>query len=65
MITALEKSDTMGERMGRIGRIRTDFFFYFLLAIRAFVPKKSVRIRPIRPIRSPIVSPFPKAVVAE
>jgi hypothetical protein len=24
-----KKSDTMGERMGRIGRIRTDFFLSF------------------------------------
>jgi hypothetical protein len=32
----------MGERMGRIGRIRTDFFFGFILKIRA---KKSRKIR--------------------
>jgi hypothetical protein len=37
----------MGERMGQIGRIRTDFL--------GSNQKKSVRIRPIRPIRSPIV----------
>jgi hypothetical protein len=40
------------------------FFLIFLLEIRAFEPKKSVRIRPIRPIRSPIVSPFSKAEIA-
>jgi hypothetical protein len=55
----------MGERIGRIGRIRTDFFLIFLLKIRAFAPKeKSVRIRLIRPIRSPIVSPFSKVEIA-
>jgi hypothetical protein len=36
------------------------FFLLFLLEIRAFGSKKSVSIRPIRPIRSPIVSPFSK-----
>jgi hypothetical protein len=47
--------DTMGERMGRIGRIRTDFFLFFTDS-KHTRPKKSVCIRPIRPIRSPIVS---------
>jgi hypothetical protein len=46
---------TMGERMGRIGRIETDFFWARVLAIRE-KSKKSASIRPIRPIRSPIVS---------
>jgi hypothetical protein len=45
--------DTMGERIGRIGRIRTDFFGQFQFDSRAKKQKKSVRIRPIR---SPIVS---------
>jgi hypothetical protein len=47
--------DTMGERILRIGRIRTDFFGQFQFDSRA-KKKKSVRIRPIRPIRFPIVS---------
>jgi hypothetical protein len=38
-ISALEKSDTMGERIGRIERIGTDFFLIFLLKIRAFRKK--------------------------
>jgi hypothetical protein len=45
----------MGERMGRIGRIRTDFSLVLVLEIREKI-KKSVWIRPIRPIRSPIGS---------
>jgi hypothetical protein len=45
----------MGERIGRIGRIDTDFFLVRVLEIRK-KSKKSVSIRPIRPIRSPIVS---------
>jgi hypothetical protein len=60
----LRNGDTMGERIGRIGRIRTDFsghsvgIFY---GFQAHAPqKKSVCIRPIRLIRSPIVSQFPK-----
>jgi hypothetical protein len=35
------KSDTMGERIGRIGRIQTDFFLVRMLGIR----KKSKKIR--------------------
>jgi hypothetical protein len=62
-ISAWEKSDTMGERMGRIGRIRTDFFIK-MHGFQAKKSRKSVRIRPIRPIRSPIVSPFSKAEIA-
>jgi hypothetical protein len=58
----ITNGDTMGERIRRIGQIRTDFF-YFLLEIRAFCQKKSVRIRPIRLIRSPIVSLFFKAEI--
>jgi hypothetical protein len=46
----------MGERIGRIGRIDTDFSLVRVLEIRAKIKKKSVSIRPIRPIRSPIVS---------
>jgi hypothetical protein len=46
----------MGERIGRIGRIETDFFGFFHRFQARAPPKKSVRIRPIRPIRSPIVS---------
>jgi hypothetical protein len=48
--------DTMGERMGRIGRIDTDFFWYKCPNFKQKNKKKSVPIRPIRPIRSPIVS---------
>jgi hypothetical protein len=50
----------MEERIRRIERIRTDFFFVFLLETRTLESQKSVRIRPIRPIRSPIVSPLSK-----
>jgi hypothetical protein len=63
-ISALESGDTMGERIGRIGRIRTDFFGVQLPEFQAKNQKKSVWIRPIRPIRSPIVSPFSKAEIA-
>jgi hypothetical protein len=42
----------MGERIGRIRRIDTDFFVW----ISGLFQKKSVQICPIRPIRSPIVS---------
>jgi hypothetical protein len=49
-----ECCDTMGKRMGRIGRIRTDFFCF--ASINTVVQKKSVLICPIRTIRSPIVS---------
>jgi hypothetical protein len=52
-IFVLESGDTMGERMGRI---RTDFFEAQMHRFQAKNKKKSVRIRPIRPIRSPIVS---------
>jgi hypothetical protein len=55
----------MGERIGRIGQIRTDFFFIFCLKFEHLDSKKSVSICPIRPIRSPIVSPFSKAEIAE
>jgi hypothetical protein len=49
--------DTMGERMGRIGRIHTDFFWIPMPEFQAKKSKKkSVSICPIRPIRSPIVS---------
>jgi hypothetical protein len=40
-------------------------FFIFLRILSRRTQKKSVWIRPIRPIRSPIVSPFPKAEIAE
>jgi hypothetical protein len=50
----------MGERMGRIGRIRTDFFVK-IYEFQAKESQKSVSICRIRPIRSPIVSPFAKA----
>jgi hypothetical protein len=47
----------MGERIGRIGQIETDFFFYFSRISSLLTrPEKSVSIRPIRLIRSPIVS---------
>jgi hypothetical protein len=46
----------MGERIRRIGRIDTDFALSHLFEIREKSKKKSVSIRPIRPIRSPIVS---------
>jgi hypothetical protein len=46
----------MEKRIGLIRRIDTDFFCFerFLALVQN---KKSVSIRPIRPIRSPIVSP--------
>jgi hypothetical protein len=53
-----ENADTMGERMGRIGRIRTDLLDPNARISSKKAKKKSVRIRPIRPIRSPIVSAF-------
>jgi hypothetical protein len=58
-IYGLDNADTMGERIGRIRRIETDFFVFFCLEPVHLNPKKSVRIRPIRPIRSPIVSQNP------
>jgi hypothetical protein len=45
----------MEKRMGRMGQMETDFFL-FLLRFRVQNKKKSVSIRPIRPIRSPKVS---------
>jgi hypothetical protein len=50
----------MGERMGRIRQIETDFGDPNARISSKKIKKKSVRIRPIRPIRSPIVSPFSK-----
>jgi hypothetical protein len=47
--------DTMGERIGRIRRIRTDFLIK-MHGFQAKKQKKSVSICRIRPIRSPIVS---------
>jgi hypothetical protein len=55
--------DTMGERIGRIGRIRTDFF-QPKPEFQAKKAKKSVSICRIRPIRSPIVPSFSKAEIA-
>jgi hypothetical protein len=63
-VSALEKSDTMGERIGRIERIQTDFLDPNARISSPKIKKKSVRIRPIRPIRSPIVSLFSKAKAA-
>jgi hypothetical protein len=51
----------MGERMGRIGRIQTDFF-NFLFKNQAELKEKSVSIRPIR---SPIVSLFSKQEITD
>jgi hypothetical protein len=50
--------DTMGERIGQIGRIDTDFSCHSVRIFERFLrnEKKSVSIRPICPIRSPIVS---------
>jgi hypothetical protein len=59
-VSHLENRDTMGERMGRIGRIQTDFLDPNARISSKKIKKKSVRIRPIRPIRSPIVSAFSK-----
>jgi hypothetical protein len=58
----LENADTMEERIGRIRQIETDFFLIFLLETRALGFKKSVSIRPIRLIRSSIVSAFSKTL---
>jgi hypothetical protein len=47
----------MGERIGRIGRIYTDFFLWNKRQKSGEKKKKkSVQIPPIRLIRSPIVS---------
>jgi hypothetical protein len=54
----------VGEWIGRIKRIDTDFFLARVLEIRE-KSKKSVSIRPIRLIRSPIVSPLSKAETAD
>ncbi len=50
--------DTMGERMGRIRQIYTDFFFDFAWIFEQRFKKKSVQICRIRLIRSPIRSQF-------
>jgi hypothetical protein len=55
----------MGERIGRIGRIRTDFFGLICTDFKQKNQKKFVYIRPIRPIRSPIVSPPSKTEIAD
>jgi hypothetical protein len=44
----------MGERMGRIGQMETDFFYLNAWVSRQKI-KKSVSICPIRPIRSHIL----------
>jgi hypothetical protein len=54
-VSHLENGDTMGERIGRIGQIETDFLGCVGLK-SVNNPTKSVSICPIRPIRSPIVS---------
>jgi hypothetical protein len=64
-ISALEKSDTMEERIGRIRQIRTDFLESKCADFKPKNQKKSVSICPIRPIRSPIVSLFSKSETAE
>jgi hypothetical protein len=51
----------MGERMGQIGRISTDFLGFKCWHFKQKNEKKSVEICPIRPIRFPIVSQFSKA----
>jgi hypothetical protein len=63
-ISVWESGDTMEERIGRIGRIRTDFFGSKCTDFKQKNQKKSVHICPIRPIRSPIVSPPSKAEMA-
>jgi hypothetical protein len=60
----LEKSDTMGERIGRIEPIETDFFYQKARILSQKIKKKSVSICRIRPIRSSIVSSFSKAEMA-
>jgi hypothetical protein len=62
LVSHLENADTMGERIERIGQIETDFFWFFFFKIRALESKNP--IRPIRSIRSPIVSAFSKAETA-
>ncbi len=58
----IEKGDTIGERIRRIWQMETDFLFQ-CSNFQAKI-KKSVSIRRIRPIRSPIVSLFSKAKIA-
>jgi hypothetical protein len=53
----------MGERIGRIGQMETDFLSFrrkLPIGKRFIRQEKSVSIRPIRLIRSPIVSLFSK-----
>jgi hypothetical protein len=59
----LENADTMGERIGRIRQIETDFFYPNARISSKKIKKKSVSIGSIRPIRSPIVSFFSKAEI--
>jgi hypothetical protein len=46
-IFALENDDTMGERIGRIGRIDTDFYGARMLGIRE--KSKKIRVNPPDP----------------
>jgi hypothetical protein len=65
-ISVLENGDTMEIRwengLGGSGGLIRIFFFATMHEFQS--KKKSVGIRPIRPIRSPIVSPFSKAEIA-
>jgi hypothetical protein len=61
----LENADTMGERIARIGRIETDFFYLNARIFKQKIKKKSVSICRIRPIRSPIVSAFSKSFLIQ
>jgi hypothetical protein len=47
-VSALESGDTMGERIGRIGRIRTDFF----LDPNARILSKKIKKNPFQSARS-------------
>jgi hypothetical protein len=49
----------MGERMGRIGQIETDFFLIFLLEISAFESKNPFQSAESAQSVLPLYRPFP------
>jgi hypothetical protein len=56
----------MGERIGRIRRIETDFWVKMHeFQAKRFLRNDKKKSVSIRPIRSPIVSPFSKAETAD
>jgi hypothetical protein len=65
-ISALEGGDTMGERMGRIGRIETDFFLIFS-RIPSTRTTKKIRSYPPNPPNpfSHRISTFPQGLILQ